>query len=121
MAGRPKKFTETKIKSLAKEMLKFYKNNEEALFLTDFCVEYELYPQRISDFANANEEFSESLKIVKAKLENRLAYRGLSARNAAMTIMCLKANHNWSDIQKVETSGSQNINISYNTVQTNKD
>ena len=119
--GRTKVYTEKAVKAIGNRMIKFFNENETSFFIGDFCVSEGFGKQRISEFANEFPFFSEQLKQVKMICESRLLQFGMSARNPTMSIFVLKCQHDWSDVQKIETKGSQNINISYNTVPTNKD
>lgn len=83
--GRPKKYTDAKVKNLADEMLNYFGinpygktniewfRNNENLLLSEFCVQEGLYPQKISELAQGNDYFAEAYKRcklgVKAKLE----------------------------------------------------
>lgn len=119
--ARPKIYTEKNVKAICKRMVNFFTEDKHSFFIGDFCVSEGFGKQRISEFANEFDWFSEQLKYCKEICESRLLQYGMTARNPTMSIFVLKCQHDWSDIQKIETSGSQSININYTTIPTNKD
>lgn len=113
----PTKWTKSKIEEVGQRMYDFFKNNT-SYFLIDFCVQEGISKQRISEFAQSNENFSELLNRCKTICESRLANFMLSARNPTAQIFALKVHHQWDDKQTInmQHSGGININLSYDTI-----
>ena len=108
--GRPKKWTKKAIEELADELVPFYKNNPEKRFVANFCEEFSIGKQRISEFANENQNFSEQLAICKTICESRLADALIDA-NANGAKFALSCQHEWQDITRVEQKTELNATV----------
>ncbi len=69
--GRPKFWTEEKIKVLGDDLIKWSKK-DDSYALIQFCAEKMLIPSKIPDLAKENEKFHEALMCVKAILAARM-------------------------------------------------
>ena len=108
--GRPKKWTKKAIEDLAEKLVPFYQKNKEARFIANFCAEYLVGKQRISEFAAENVKFSEQLVICKAICESRLADALINA-NANGAKFALACQHEWQDITRIEQKTELNATV----------
>jgi len=118
--GRPKKWTKKAIEELADELVPFYKNNPSKRFVSNFCEEFIIGKQRISEFANQNSYFSEQLVICKSICESRLADALIDA-NANGAKFALSCQHDWDHVTKIEQKTEMTITGSLATAFTQVD
>lgn len=97
--GRPEKYTTKYIETLADELIEWIKG-ERAYFLKNFAIEKGFSAQRLSEFAEKNEKFSDALKRAKDIQESRLFDLGLVTKNQSFVIFALKNVANWRDAEK---------------------
>lgn len=99
--GRPKKYDDKFIEKCADDLLEWIKDaDNKAYFLKNFAVEKGFSAQRLSEFAQKNEKFSDALKKAKDVQEIRLFDLGLVTKNQAFVIFALKNIANWRDNEK---------------------
>ena len=107
--GPKVRWTEERLEELAQEMLAYFDENPNALYLEDFCAENRLWPQRISEWELKSAGLAEARKIVDALTASRVANRGMTGgANPTMCIFSLKQK-GWKDQQDVALSGSIGI------------
>lgn len=97
--ARPKKYDDKFIDSLAGELLEWIKG-DKAYFLKNFAIEKGFSSQRLSEFAQKSDKFSEALKKAKDIQESRLFDLGLVTKNQSFVIFALKNVANWRDAEK---------------------
>jgi hypothetical protein len=90
-------FIEVELNSIYNDILA----NEEVITLQQIIRTKPYSLQRISEWANTNEQISETYKKIKNELEFRLNHGGLKNNlNATMVIFNLKNNYGWKDKQE---------------------
>lgn len=103
--GRPRKYSTDDIERFAKDLILWAKN-ESNFWLKDFCLEREIDPDFMAEWAKENEKFSGAYKLAKAYQESRI-FKGamLETYNTAMSKFALVNNHGWADKQETRLSG----------------
>lgn len=100
--GRPKKYTDDKLKELGESLIAFM-SNPNHLWLKEFCIENGFSSQRLSEFAKNNEDFSESLKRAKDIQEVNLLKNAMkNPQTSTLTIFALKNVAGWRSEDKSE-------------------
>lgn len=105
--ARPKKENEYTIEivdDIADEMVKYYKQNKEAVTLDKFFVIHkDMHANIPKRFSEKSEYFKRKLKDVKKIIANRLVEGGLTNNyNASFTKFILSVNHGMSEVQQIE-------------------
>ena len=101
--GRPTKYTPEKIDAFADELLQWLKCPTNVWF-KDFCINMDIDPDYMSEWAAENEKFSGAYRLAKARQESRLVNGGLlNAFNPGIVKFVLQNAHNWRE--KTEISG----------------
>lgn len=103
--GRPRKYSTTDIERYANDLLLWIKDDSN-FWLKDFCLEREIDPDFMAEWAKENEKFSGAYKLAKAYQESRI-FKGamLEAYNITMSKFALINNHGWADKQETRLSG----------------
>ena len=79
-------------------------------WLGDFAVERGYCRQRLSEFAESNEKFSDTLKKAKQIQENKIVKGALLNKfNPAMAIFALKNVAGWRDKKEMEVEASKDL------------
>ncbi len=87
---RPKIWTDEAISEEAYALEEWYQR-KDTFYLKDFCIERGYSAQKMSEFANVSEHFSEALRISKMVQESRLVKGGLLNKfNASIVSLTLK-------------------------------
>lgn len=103
--GRPKKFSVKQIEIFADELIAWMKIPTNVWF-KDFCLEKDIDPDLMSEWAKENERFSGAYKLAKARQESRLVNGGLvDVFNGGIVKFVLSNAHGWSDKQESKVSG----------------
>lgn len=103
--GRPNKFSDEDIDRFAAELLVWLKDPANIWF-KDFCLERDIDPDCMSEWAKDNERFSGAYKLAKARQESRLVNGGLvEAYNGSIVKFVLANAHGWADKQESKVSG----------------
>ena len=105
-AGRPKKYTTEYIEQLADELIVWIKADNNNFWVKDFCLEKDIDPRLMTEWAKENERFSEAHSFAKAFQESRI-FKGsmLNAFNSTMSKFALTNNHGWVDKAETKISG----------------
>ena len=114
VSGRPTKYDDKFIRSLADKMVDWFLASDNNIFLEDFMIEQGLYSELCSIFAKRNDYFLQSLKRVKAIQKQRVLRLGLEGIwDKSLVIFTLKNVSGMRDKQehKVEQDGNITINI----------
>ena len=114
VSGRPPKYDDKFIRSLADKMVDWFLASDNNIFLEDFMIEQGLYSELCSIFAKRNDYFLQSLKRVKAIQKQRVLRLGLEGIwDKSLVIFTLKNVSGMRDKQehKVEQDGNITINI----------
>lgn len=112
--ARPKKYDDKFINGLADKLLEWIKG-DSAYFLKKFAIENGFSAQRLSEFAQTNDKFSDALKRAKDVQEARLFDLGLVTKNQSFVIFALKNVAGWRDTEKENNNTeSQLVNININ-------
>lgn len=106
--GRPKAYTEVEImqKKIDQYFEECYKNNEPYT-ITGLCIALDICRDTLSEYMK-KEEFSDTIKKAKLKVENYLEKHLITDSSTTGIIFNLKNNFGWSDKQQVEHSGNIN-------------
>lgn len=106
--GRPKKYTEVEV--MQQKIDKYFKEcdeKEEPYTVTGLCIALDITRETLKEYLK-QEEFSDTIKKAKIKVENYLEKKLITDGNTTGIIFNLKNNFNWSDKQQIEHSGSVN-------------
>lgn len=106
--GRPKAYTEAKI--MQQKIDKYFEecqNNNEPYTITGLCIALDICRDTLSEYMK-NDEFSDTIKKAKLKVENYLEKRLITDNSTTGIIFNLKNNFGWSDKQQIEHSGNVN-------------
>lgn len=107
--GRPSKYSQEQISQFAKDLREWCKHPEHWWF-KDFCLDNDLDPDYMSEWAATNEEFNGALREATHRQESKVlggSMKGLY--NSTMAKMVLTNRHNWAEKTETKLSGdSQN-------------
>ena len=120
--ARPKKYTSKYISKLAKKLLVWIQSPEN-FWLGEFAVENGFHRQRLSEFADQNQEFSEALKKASQVQENRIVKGAMAGVfNSTFCIFTLKNIAGWRDAHEITGKDGEGIPlIIYEKPRKNKD
>lgn len=104
--GRPVEWTEERIDALADD-LDTWSRNHDALFLSTWLGENDLYWDLLPTLRKRSDKFSETEKKARVRLESHLAQAGaIGEIDKAITCFALKQGPNgWTDKREVGHSG----------------
>jgi hypothetical protein len=103
--GRPVKFTPEVIDGFADELIAWLKNPMNIWF-KDFCLDKDINPDLMSDWASVSEKFSGAYRLAKQRQESRLVNGGLNELYNGSIVKFVLANaHGWTDKQETKVSG----------------
>lgn len=108
MAGRPKKYTEAEL--MQEKINKYFKecdNKNEPYTVTGLCLALDMTRETLREYLK-NEQFSDTIKKAKLRVENYLEKHLITDNSATGIIFNLKNNFGWTDKQQVEHSGNIN-------------
>lgn len=106
--GRPKAYTEAEI--MQQKIDKYFKECEqkrEPYTITGLCIALDICRDTLCEYAK-KEEFSDTIKKAKLKVENYLEKHLITDSSTTGIIFNLKNNFGWSDKQQIEHSGNVN-------------
>jgi hypothetical protein len=104
--GRPRKYTPDEINAFADELVEWLRIPTNIWF-KDFCLDKNIDPDLMSEWADENEKFSGAYKLAKQRQESRLVNGGLlNAFNGSIVKLVLANAHGWVDRQETKISGS---------------
>lgn len=106
--GRPKAYKEVKI--MQQKIEKYFQECEqkqEPYTITGLCIALDICRDTLSEYMK-NEEFSDTIKKAKLKVENYLEKHLITDSSTTGIIFNLKNNFGWSDKQQIEHSGNVN-------------
>ena len=103
--GRPRRYSKKEIDSYADEFLIWLKADENVWF-KDFCLEKDIDPDLMSEWATESEKFSGAYRLARHRQESKLIKGGLiNFFNASIVKLVLSNAHGWSDKQESKISG----------------
>ncbi len=109
--ARHKEYTEAWLKKEAKALLK-YAHDTDMPFEKEFASRRGYSSQRISEFANKSEEFSEALKKMKDLQEIKIVKAAMERKiNITFAIFTLKNVAGWRDIPIINTSEDRGLTL----------
>lgn len=106
--GRPRKYTESEI--MQKKINNYFKEcdkNNEPYTITGLCLVLDICRDTLLEYTK-NEEFSDTIKKAKLKVENYLEKHLITDNSTTGIIFNLKNNFGWKDKQELEHSGNIN-------------
>lgn len=107
-AGRPKKYTEVEL--MRQKIEGYFKECEEKhepYTVTGLCLALDICRDTLLEYAKS-EEFSDTIKKAKLKVENYLEKHLITDSSTTGIIFNLKNNFGWTDKQQLEHSGNIN-------------
>jgi hypothetical protein len=103
--GRPRRYSTEDIERYADE-LKVWLTDPSHVWFKDFCLDNDINPDLMSEWAEENEKFSGAHALAKHRQESRLVNGGLvNAYNGAIVKLVLANAHGWKT-DKTETKVS---------------
>lgn len=106
--GRPKKYTEVEI--MQQKINKYFEEcnkDNEPYTVTGLCLALNICRDTLAEYAK-KEEFSDTIKKAKLKVENYLERHLITDSSTTGIIFNLKNNFGWTDKQQLEHSGNIN-------------
>lgn len=106
--GRPKAYTEKK--EMQQKIDKYFEECQkkgEPYTITGLCLALDICRDTLSEYMK-NDEFSDTIKKAKLKVENYLEKHLITDTSTTGIIFNLKNNFGWSDKQQIEHSGNVN-------------
>lgn len=107
-SGRPKKYTEVEI--MQQKIDKYFEGcnkSNEPYTVTGLCLALDICRDTLAEYAK-KEEFSDTIKKAKLKVENYLERHLITDSSTTGIIFNLKNNFGWTDKQQLEHSGNIN-------------
>ncbi|MCI8618339.1 MAG: hypothetical protein HFJ60_08955 [Clostridia bacterium] len=106
--GRPKAYKE--VEEMKNKIEKYFIEcdiKEEPYTITGLCIALDICRDTLSEYMK-KEEFSDTIKKAKLKVENYLEKHLITDSSTTGIIFNLKNNFGWSDKQQIEHSGNIN-------------
>ena len=106
--GRPKKYTEVEI--MQQKINNYFEEcnkDNEPYTVTGLCLALDICRDTLAEYTK-NEEFSDTIKKAKLKVENYLEKHLITDSSTTGIIFNLKNNFGWKDKQELAHSGSIN-------------
>lgn len=109
--GRPMKFkTPSEIETKANEYFTMCDANDKPYTITGLAMALDTDRQTLINYEN-RDEFFDTIKKMKQKVENYAEERLFNGGNTAGVIFNLKNNYGWVDKQEVEANVTANIEV----------
>lgn len=103
--GRPKKYSTEDIEKFADELLLWMKIPTNVWF-KDFCLDKDIDPDFMAEWADENEKFNGAYRLAKARQESRLVNGALTeVYNGSVAKFVLANVHNWTEKQETKIIG----------------
>jgi hypothetical protein len=104
--GRPCRYSIEDIEKFADEF-KNWLNNPTHVWFKDFCLDKDIDPDLMAEWAKENEKFNGVYKLAKHRQESRLINGGLlNMYNSSIVKLVLSNAHGWTDKQETKVSGN---------------
>lgn len=106
--GRPKAYTEVEV--MQQKIDKYFNDcdrKNEPYTVTGLCLALDICRDTLSEYMK-KDEFSDTIKKAKLKVENYLEKRLINDNSTTGIIFNLKNNFGWKDKQEIEHSGEVN-------------
>lgn len=103
--GRPRRYSTDDIEKFAGELIIWMKN-ESHFWLKDFCLERDIDPDYMAEWAKESDKFNGAYKLAKGLQESRI-FKGsmMDTFNSSMSKFALMNCHGWADKQESKISG----------------
>lgn len=103
--GRPRRYSQEDVEQYAEELVVWMKDDSHFWF-KDFCLERDIDPDLMAEWAKENGKFSGAYKLAKGLQESRI-FKGamMDTFNSAMSKFALMNCHGWSDKTETKLSG----------------
>ncbi|WP_068469954.1 terminase small subunit [Candidatus Protochlamydia phocaeensis] len=103
--GRPRRYSKEDIERFADELIIWMKK-ESNFWLKDFCLERDIDPDFMAEWAKENKKFNGAYKLAKGIQESRI-FKGamMETFNTGMSKFALMNCHGWADKQESKISG----------------
>jgi hypothetical protein len=103
--GRPRRYSQSDIERYADEFKEWLKEPSHIWF-KDFCLDNDIDPDYLSEWASENEKFRGVYNIAKHRQESRLVNGGLLSTYSGSIVKLVLSNvHGWADKQETKLSG----------------
>jgi len=104
--GRPSRYSKDDIEHFADELINWMKNDSR-FWLKDFCLERDIDPDFMAEWARENERFNRAYKLAKGLQESRI-FKGsmLETFSGSMSKFALMNCHGWADKTESKISGN---------------
>lgn len=103
--GRPRRYSTKDIERFADEF-KIWLADPSHVWFKDFCLDKDIDPDFMAEWAGENEKFNGVYKLAKHRQESRLINGGLiSSYNSNIVKLVLTNHHGWTDKQETKLSG----------------
>jgi len=111
--GRPSKYSSAEIDALADEFTAWFKEPSNVWF-KDFCLERDINPDLMAEWAAENDRFSGAYKLAKHRQESKLINGGLlDSYNAGIVKFVLANAHGWSEKNEARVSGDAENQLAF--------
>ncbi len=102
--GRPRRYSTEDIECFADELLIWIKQ-DSSFWLKDFCLERDIDPDLMAEWAKENERFNGTYKLAKGFQESRIFKGALqNTFNSSISKFVLVNCHGWVDRQEAKVS-----------------
>lgn len=103
--GRPRRYSIEDIERYADELVAWMKVDSRFWF-KDFCLERDIDPDFMAEWARENDKFSGAYRLAKGLQESRIFQGGMTESfNTGMAKFALMNCHGWADRQESKISG----------------
>lgn len=103
--GRPSRYSKEDIEKYAED-LKVWLADPKNVWFKDFCLDRDIDPDLMAEWAAENEKFNGAYRLAKSRQESRLVNGGLNnAFNGTIVKFVLSNSHGWTDKQETKLSG----------------
>ena len=103
--GRPRRYSTEDVEKFADELIDWMKNDSR-FWLKDFCLERDIDPDFMAEWARENEKFNGAYKLAKGLQESRI-FKGSMKEifSGSMSKFALMNCHGWADKTESKISG----------------
>lgn len=103
--GRPRRYSTKDIEKFADDLVVWMKN-ESHFWLKDFCLERDIDPDYMAEWAKENERFNGAYRLAKGLQESRIFQGSMQDTfNSSMSKFALMNCHGWADKSESKVSG----------------
>ena len=111
--GRPPKYSNEEIEKYADELI-IWARDPMNLWVKDFCLDKDIDPDFMSQWADKNNKFAGAYRIARSKQEAKLVNGGLTEVFSGSIVKFVLANvHGWSEKTETKISGDATNPLSF--------